>query len=312
MRPSTMGDMTARGFVLAAAVVALGAALTSCGTVAGTGTPSGSASGSTSPTVTAPPSTSTAPQDPTALVGSWLVTQAAGAEPGTVLRLGEDLSLWQSCGYLMGSWRASTTSLFSASLVGGDGGCFGAGVRRPTPAWLAAATRFDVSGDGAVLLDSSGRTVARLSPGGRPTPGSNLLPSLADPPVLTPQLRKVLAAPLPLPPTAMPATRQQLLGRWVTTQERPSSGLSHDVVPGITFSDDGSYAATDGCNGTEGRWAADDSGSLLVSGGFSTAIGCDNVDVALFAGRAAWATLDDGVLVLIGPDGAETGRLRRP
>ncbi len=309
--------MTARGFARAAVVVALGAALTSCGTVAGTGAPTGSPSGSTSSSASSSSASSSASPtarsaDATVLVGSWLVTDAAGAEPGTVLRLGDDLSLWQSCGYLMGSWRASTTSLFSASLVGGDGACFGAGVRKPTPAWLAAATRYASSGDGVLLLDSAGATVARLSPGGRPTPGPNLLPSLADPPVLTPALRTLLATPEPLPASATPVTRQQLLGRWVTVLPRPSTGLAHDVTPGITFADDGSYSATDGCNATEGRWAADDAGALLVTGGFSTAIGCDNVDVALSAARASWATLDGGVLVLVGPDGKETGRLRRP
>lgn len=302
--------MTVRGFGLAAAVVALGAALAACGTVAGTGTPSGSASGTNSSSSSASPSART--QDATALVGSWLVTDAQGAEPGTVLRIEGDLSLWQSCGYLLGSWRASTQGLFAGHLDGGDGACFGKDQRDPTPAWLAAATRFGSSGPGLVLLSSDGTVVARLSPGGSPTPGPHIAPSLADPPVLSPELAAALRAPAPLPASLTPATRAQLLGDWVTVEPKPTGPMQHAADPGVTFATDGSYRATDGCNGTVGRWAADDTGAFLATGGPSTLIGCLNVDVPQFVANAAWAALDDGVLVLVDRAGHETGRLRRP
>lgn len=307
-----MGDMTARGFALVAAV-ALAGALTACGADAGPGTPSGSASGSESGSASASSASPTArTQDATALVGSWLVTDAAGAEPGTVLRIADDLSLWQSCGYLMGSWRASTQGLFAGHLDGGDGACFGAGQRDPTPAWLAQVSRFETSGDGAALLASDGSVVARLSPGGKPTPGPHILASLADPPVLSAELAAVLRAPAPLPSSYTPATWAQLLGAWVTVQPRPSGPMGRTIDPGVTFSADGSYGATDGCNGTSGRWAADDSGAFIATGGPSTLIGCANVDVPQFVANAAWAALDDGVLVLVDRAGHETGRLRRP
>lgn len=306
-----MGSMTARGFGLAAAIVALGAALTSCGTVAGTGTPSGSASGSASPTVTASPSTSVAvPQDPTALVGGWVVSDARGGEPGTVLLLGVELTVWRSCGFLMGSWRASTASLFAASVSGGDEKCFAEHGDEPAPAWLTAATRFQSDGAGVVLLDSEGGVVARLSPGGSPTPGPNILPSNAVPPVLTDELRAWLAPPSPLSSSLTPATRARLLGSWVVA-DPSATNRTQRQTPGILFAQDGTYQATDGCNGTAGRWTADDSGGFLLTGGATTAIGCDNVEVAQPASGAAWAAFDGDVLVMVGPSGKELIRLRR-
>jgi hypothetical protein len=288
-------------------------ALTACGAVAGSGA-SGTTSSPTGPTTSSSrSSTGDALQDPARLVGSWIVSDAHGADAGTVLRIADDLSLWQGCGYLMGGWRASATGLFAGHLDGGDGACAGT-ARNPTPSWLQVAAGYVVTDDGIALLDRDGRTVARLRAGGRPTPGPNLLPSLADPPVLDARLRAAIAAITtngPIPTSLPAARRSDLLGAWVTVLPRPS-GLAHLATPGITFHDDGSYEATDGCNGTLGGWSADDAGSLTATGGFSTLIGCDNVDVAGFAGKASWAAMDHGVLVLIAADGTETGRLRRP
>ncbi len=293
-----------------AIVIVLSAlALTACGSSVAPG------SGATSPTASASASSapSSAVPDPTRLVGSWTVSGATGAEPGTVLRIAADLSLWQSCGYLMGSWRASGTGLFAANLDGGDGACVGT-TRNPTPAWLRSVARYQVDADGITLLAPDGAVAARLAPGGRPTPGPNLLPSLTDPPVLDPRLRDALTSAAgtgPIPTTLPSASRADLLGAWVTVLPRPSSGLTHDVVPGITFRDDGSYRATDGCNGTQGGWSAD-AGSVVATRGASTLIGCDNIDVAQFVATASWVALDDGVLVLLKADGTETGRLKRP
>jgi hypothetical protein len=162
-----------------------------------------------------------------------------------------------------------------------------------------------------VLTTTDGTVVARLTPGREPTAGPHIAPSNPEPPVLTAELKAALAAPKPLPPALTPATHDRLLGAWVSALPRPSSGLRHDTEPGITFAADGSYHGTDGCNGTDGRWASDDTGALIITGGASAAMGCDNVDVVRWVGLAAWAALDHGALVLVGPDGAETGRLKR-
>jgi heat shock protein HslJ len=277
------------------------ALLAACGATAAPGS-------SSTPTATASPLTSrAATEDPTTLVGSWLVVDAAGAEPGTVLLIGEGLSLWQRCGYLMGSWRVGGVSLFAASLEGGDGSCF-TSAKDLTPAWLADAADYAVGTTGVTLLARDGSVVARLRPGGRPTPGPNLAPSLADPPTLTPALKAWLAPAAPLPAALTAATRAQLVGSWVATGPRPStSGMQHTPA-GATLRDDGTYSATDGCNGTTGRWEADADG-LVVTSGSSTLIGCDNVDVARWLGTATTAGFDGATLVLVDKDGHELGRL---
>ncbi len=282
-----------RGVVLGCSALLLAA----CGLTAA---PGSSVTGS-------PLASRAATEDPSTLVGSWLVVDAAGVESGTVLRIGEDLSLWQRCGYLMGSWRAGGVSLFTASLQGGDGACISSG-RDLTPPWLAAASDYAVDTSGVTLLSRDGTVVARLRRGGRPTPGPNLLPALADPPTLTPALKATLAPPAPLPATLTPATRAQLVGSWVAAGAGPStSGLVH-AAAGVTFREDGSYSATDGCNGTAGRWAADSSG-LVVTAGFSTLVGCDNVDVPGWLTKATTVGFDGAFLVLVDKDGQELGRL---
>jgi heat shock protein HslJ len=77
---------------------------------------------------------------------------------------------------------------------------------------------------------------------------------------------------------------------------------------GATLHDDGTYSASDGCNGTTGRWEADADG-LVATGGSSTLIGCDNVDVAHWLSTATTAGFDGATLVLVDKDGHELGRL---
>ncbi len=285
----------------AVVLVCSSALLAACGATTAPGS-------SSTPTATPSPLTSrAATEDPTTLVGSWRVVDAAGAEPGTVLRIGEDLSLWESCGYRMGSWRVGGVSLFAASLDGGDSSCFST-AKDLTPAWLAAAADYAVDSSGVTLLARDGTVVARLRPGGQPTPGPNLAKQLADPPTLTPALKDWLSPAAPLPAALTAATRAQLVGSWVATGPRPStSGMQHTPA-GATLRDDGTYAATDGCNATTGRWEADAAG-LVVTSGASTLIGCDNVDVARWLSTATTAGFDGATLVLVDKDGHELGRL---
>ena len=294
--------------VVATVTIALA---TSCGTQTSPGGPSPSptsTSSSTPPTST-PSASSTPDSSAVALVGSWLVTDAQGAEEGTVLRLAEDLSLWQSCGYLMGSWKTSD-HLIVGHIDAGDGTCMANG--DPTPPWLTSVAAYQVEADGVTLLGSDGQPVAHLSPGGRPTAGSNLLPALADPPVVTDAMRSALAPSPPLPTSLVPATRADLLGTWVPLTPKPSSQAgSPDWRPHITLLPDGTYTGSDGCNGSGGRWVGGERGSLAVTSGASTLIGCDNVDVTGWFTSALRAGFDGNVLVLVGRDGTETGRVRR-
>jgi hypothetical protein len=88
-----------------------------------------------------------------------------------VLRLAGDLLLWRQCGWLMGAWRANQEGLFVAHVSGGSGDC-ASGESNLTPKWMRAATSYRIETDARVLLDARGDVVARLLPGGRPTPGA--------------------------------------------------------------------------------------------------------------------------------------------
>jgi hypothetical protein len=292
------------------AVIAVTAvlALAGCGSqdAAGGASPSGSlpsvtSSGSTPP----PPGT-----DPVSLVGSWLVRGNAAVEDGTVLRISDDLSLWASCGYVMGGWRADHHGLFVGHIDGGDGGCMPK-QGDPTPAWLTTVSRYAPDGDGFLLQTADGTTVARLAPGGRPTPGSNLLPSLADPPTVTDQLRAALAPGVGLPSALTPATPAGLVGRWKAVAPTRSDGFVRQTPPGATLTAAGGYSATDGCNQTSGRWAASDAGSFVATGGASTLVGCDNIDVGGWLAQATDAGFTGTTLVLVDHAGHELGRLTR-
>jgi hypothetical protein len=240
-------------------------------------------------------------------VGSWTVSGNPRVAKGTTLLIGGDLSIWTTCGYTSGGWHADRHGQFVGSIDGGDGPCMPA-KGDPTPAWLHSVTRYEADGSGFVLTTATGTVVARLSPGGRPTPGANLLPSLADPPTATPQIRAALAAPAPLPAALRPASAADLVGGWDAITQPPRGPRSRQS-PGVVFGADGGYTASDGCNGTRGRWTAGD-GSFVGTGGASTLIGCNNVNVGGWIASAASAGLDGNVLVLLDRSGHELGRLQ--
>ncbi|MET8834125.1 META domain-containing protein [Micromonospora sp. NPDC004540] len=291
------------------AAVAVGALLAGCAdTVSPVATaPAGSPAFSTVPTGAGP-----SPADPVALIGSWTVTAADGGAGG-VVRLAPpdqgDLIWFDRCGVSLGTWRADAGGLFVAELSGhspsGVPGCPSGPWRGPD--WLPRATAFRVVGGTPILLDGQGRQVARLAPGAKPTAGPHLLPSLAEPPVVTPEVRRALAAAAPLPAGLAPAGRSALLGRWV-----PAGAPRPNPTPAyVEFRDDGGWRGSDGCNGQGGRWVAGAEGALLATAGPSTLIGCANVLVAAWLSGASRAGLDGDVLVLVDAQGRETGRLRR-
>ncbi|WP_262286715.1 META domain-containing protein [Micromonospora sp. MA102] len=283
--------------------VAVGTLLAGCaaGSGATTGPPDPSA---------APPGAGPSP-DPVALIGNWTVTAADGG--AGVLRLAPsdqgDLLWFDSCGVSTGTWRAGAGGLFVAELSGlspsGRPGC--PTDPRDGPAWLPRATGFRVTGKTPVLLDDQGRQVARLTPGAKPDPGPHLLPALAEPPVVTPEVRRALAPAAALPAGLTPAGRAALLGRWVPAGP-PRGGPAPAYVE---LRDDGGWRGSDGCNGQGGRWVAGAEGAVLATAGPSTMVGCASVPVALWLSGASRAGLDGDVLVLVDAWGGETGRLRR-
>ena len=255
----------------------------------------------------APASFAPSPADPLALVGSWLL-EAPGVASGTVLRLGDDLSLWSDCGYLDGSWAADHAGLFAGQLWGGDGACVtSVSSQGPTPPWLAKVAAFRLDGTGAELLDASGAVAATLRPGGHPTAGPDMLPSLADPPTVTDQLRARLAPAAALPAGLVAARPSQLVGYWVSAAH-PNLRGDADLAA------DGSWQGTDGANDNGGHWSAAPDGELVVAAGATTAAGCGPdqcADVDDWFEQASRAAFDGSTLVLLDATGKETGRAVR-
>ena len=249
--------------------------------------------------------------DPLDLIGSWLVTEA-DEEPGAVLRIHADIMLWRACGVQMGQWQADDGGLFVAGMDTWTGECSDA--QRRT-AWLDETTSYRTTDAGVLLTGADGVARAHLVPGGRPTPHRNILPELADPPEVTDEDRsyRVRAAPAPLPDGVTPATREQLIGRWIPAE---GSGLEAQGPTSVVLDPDGrwrgSHGEGPGCP-SSGRWVVGSDGRLLATIGPVPLVLCPGVSVAswfLDASRAGFAAADD-VLVLFDAEGAPAGRLTR-
>jgi len=248
----------------------------------------------------------TAEGDRTALglVDLWRVSGVPDEEPDTWLRIEAlQLQLWRECGMIDASWQGTDT-LFVAGIIGGSGSCDSTerGLRAP---WLEEVTGYRATEAGWQLLDAAGDVVASLAIDGAPEPIATAVDSLAEPPPVTAETRKLLRAPAALPADLTAATAETLSGRWEPV------GYGGDLEPFVEFADDGSWSGTDGCNGRAGRWATDGTGVLLATAGMSTAIGCDYVDVPLGSGAALLAGFDGDQLVVLDADATEVLRYER-
>jgi hypothetical protein len=299
---------------IAGVLAAVALLATACGTetTPGTGSPS---AGSQSPTSPGPAQSSPPGLrglDVSSLIGNWYVT-GDGVEPGLMATVDAgEFRVWQKCGAAFAQWRASTSGLFAAGVSGWSGPCGD----RPDLPWLDTATGWQPDGDGIVLVAGDGSTLARLAPGATPKADKNTLGSLADPPVVTDEIRAILnASPSMGSGTTSSATRSMLVGSWVAVRPSPSpsSALGSPAeAPGFTLRDDGTWRGTDGCNGSGGRWNADPEGRIIASSGPSTLVGCNSINAPGWLGAALLAGFDgDNVLVLFDYQGVELGRLTR-
>ena len=259
-----------------------------------------------------PTGTPASPADPAGLVRLWTVREAAGEEPGAILRLaGGDLSLWRRCGHLSGAWRADADGLFIGHVYGGSDAC----VSGPDsgPDWLRRAAGHRADGPDRLLVDRDGRPLARLVPGGRPKVDRNTAKSEGEPPVLTDELRRLLAPAAPLPAGLRPATADELAGRWVPAE---GPGSRAPTRPYAELEPDGTWSGSDGCNGQSGRWVAGDGGSFLAVAGAQTLIGCEGANMAGWLSDASRAGFAGDQLVLLDRSGTRgrpaAGRLTGP
>jgi hypothetical protein len=263
-------------------------------------------------TPSTPASGAWSPGDPTRLVGSWHLA-ATGEEPDAILTIGDresgELVLFRRCGMFFGEWRANPHGLFIGAFDGGDGSCY-QGSPRPAWPWLGRVVGFRRDGSTMLLLDRTGATVARLTPGAHPHAGPNDSARYADPPVVTNAIRDKVRDPAPLPAGLRPATSSDVLGRWLPVvgheQQSPVADRAY-----IAFGRDGRYTGSDGCNGAGGRYLVGPEGLLLATAGVSTAIGCTNSPVSAWPTRAGRVGLRHGRLVFVSPPGTILGETAR-
>lgn len=238
------------------------------------------------------------------LVNLWRVTGAAGEADPVWLRLaGGEFQLWRDCGMIMGSWRASDT-LFLASPFGGMGDCVS--TTMPEVGWLEKAAGFEVAPEGFDLVDAAGVVVASLSIDGAPEPIPTAAEFYAQPPELTAEVRAAFRAAATLPQGLVPATAEDLEGKWVPV----AYAVSTD--PHVLFEAGGTWTGSDGCNGGQGRWAVGEGGEFLATAGPSTLIGCEGAPVPSWVAQATSAGINAyGWLLLFDAAGTEIGRLER-
>lgn len=299
---------------LAGALATIALLATSCGTETAPGADSsGSAAGTAS---TAPASAAPSPNglDVASLIGTWSVS-ADGAPPGLLVTFSPgEVALWQDCGAVSLSWRASTSGMFVAALSSWDGDC--GTPAHPDPAWLETVAGWRPDGTGILLVDLSGVESATLEPAAPPTVNAYAGIRVPDQASLTDEMRRALnATPSVGAGISRVATRELLVGAWVAVPPATAtadSGVLNRETPGFTLAEDGYWKGTDGCNGGGGRWNADAEGRILATSGFSTLIGCNNIDAPRWLGGALLAGFTaDGTLVLFDYQGTELGRLTR-
>jgi len=251
------------------------------------------------PADSAPPAES---PDPIGLIGLWRVSDAEGAAADTWLRLdGVEATLWRECGYMFGGWVAGDGA-FVADLYAAHQGCMeGDGI--PEIEWLDGAVGYARDGEGWALLSADGSVVARLAIDGAPPLHTDIVSTYNEQPVVDAEARARLSS-TPLPEGLVPASADELIGRWV-----PAAEVVHD--PHVIVDADGTWTGSDGCNGSRGRWLSPRAGLLLATSGPSTLIGCEGSAEPTAFGGARGAGFDGETLVLFDPAGVEVARLVR-
>ena len=291
--------MATRALRVAPLLLSTAIVLAGCGEAgSGAGT---AATGSATPTAGA------SSADATQLVGLWKVS-GERVEPDTILRLGEELMLWRPCGMTFGGWRVGD-GIVVTSVFGGASSeerCSPTAPGAPPelrPDWLRAATGFRAEGKARVLLDADGRDVARLTPTDSAPSSGHYDADVTEPPAFPDEdVAALRSTPAPPPAGLVGAGREALVGTW-----RPDPGSKAS----LTLRADGSYAASDGCNGMHGNWAVGADGLIVATSGGSTEMGCDNVEVPEWFLSAGRAGLDGVTLVLVDARTGATHRLVR-
>jgi hypothetical protein len=242
--------------------------------------------------------------DPEQLVGLWRVS-GAGEPSSTVLRLGDDLSLWRPCGVFFGDWRADRSGLFVGIVSSASSNCV-SGPDHGWPKWLGRVKGFEHAEDGWMLVDSDHQSVAHLLRGGHPSVPADVSADLAAPPHVTKALRERFAPVSPLPAGSTPATSADVVGSWAP-QGAPGVGGSSSSR--LTLAEDGTWQASFTFNCEGGRWVVGSDGRFLLVGGGSSLVACGATPGWLL--RTARVSVNNRTLTLYDDQAHVVGRLTR-
>jgi len=112
-----------------------------------------------------------------------------------------------------------------------------------------------------------------------------------------------------LPPGLLPATRSELLGRWVPAKLPKDERVASSYV---FLSADGSWSGVDRCNNFEGKWDVGQQGAIDAVLSYISAVGCSTgVNFELWLTEATHAGFYGSTVVLVDAKGHVTGRFRR-
>ncbi len=236
------------------------------------------------------------------LVGLWRVSDAEGTDGDTWLYLGADEArVWSDCGFQVGGWSAGGGKII-VDIYMWHMGCSTAD-GQPEIAWLFDTVGYEAAAEGWTLLSATGGVTARLRIDGVPPPHPDTNDDGRQQPVVDDEVRAQLRDISP-PEGMRTATADELVGRWIPEAPAPRD-------PHVAISADGTWTASDGCNGTRGRWAVAPEESLLTTTGPTTLIGCEGSGEPSMFGQARATAFDGDVLVLFDATGEVSGRLVR-
>jgi hypothetical protein len=266
-----------------------------------------------SPGASSPPPARAA--HPTDLVGMWRVTGEA-AERGDAwvrfdaravspLLLGQEVTLWRTCGAVAGEWKATAAALVTDMYLSFGDGCASPGALAVD--WLNRA-EYVPTATGIDVRATDGTVRATLVDDDTMPPEDTVRGLTAALPDLTPEETRLFAPGAPLPDTATAAT--DVVGRWIAADETSTS----PEVPFVTFHADGTYTASEGCNGAGGRWVLGDGGEFIATSSPTTLMGCDSIAIPSWVASASHIGSEVGetdaiILTLYDGDAQPLGRL---
>jgi len=231
------------------------------------------------------------------LVNTWVVEGPTGSTQ--LLISGDEYVVWDDCGVWTGFWAAYAGTALFGNEQGYDE-CSTLANRGNT-SWLADVTGYNGNSDSMALTDSSGVTVATLTPSATEADLSEYSSQFLIRPETDEDLATRFPEREPLPEESTVA--DNIAGAWHLVGGEPKTL--------VTFAEQGNISGYDGCNwfGAD-KWSYDREGNLLSTGMGMTQRACLDAD-AFEVYRMTTAGMVGDELVLYDFEGAEIARAER-